>query len=74
MKLNCQDNPVVKVLNDEYDAGIFYADPLPIFWAAEKVMENLGVDAAKAALADINKHRQRYGLMPAYVNYGHPLF
>lgn len=74
MKINCENNPVVKVLNDDYDVGIFFGDPLPIFWAAEKIMERLGVDAAKVALADVNKCRQRYGLMPAYVNYGHPLF
>lgn len=56
-----------------YDADAT-SSPVVIIWAATNIIPKVGLDEAKAQLRAINAHRQRFGMIPAYADYGSPLF
>lgn len=61
-------------LVDYYGANIDFADPAPILWAADKAADEIGVEAAKKALSEINRYRERTGRLVAVFDYGHRMF
>jgi len=62
------------ILSEVYDAGISIFDPTPILWAAERAIEEIGVEAAKRELSAINTVRERRGIPVAVPAFGHVLF
>ena len=61
-------NPILQIASEQYDAGLLFRDPLPLLWATMQVPEPM----QSKALAEINSHRERHGLMPVY-RYGHSI-
>lgn len=67
-------NPIAKIMAEVYDAGPIRSDSSVVEWAALRYAEIAGVEAAKTALAELNRERERMGSMPCYVPYGSPLY
>ena len=61
---------LANILSNEYGVGIMVAPPEAVLWAAEK----MPVAQAKDELKALNRARQRHGVIPVYVPYGHQLF
>lgn len=62
---------IAKILSDEYGVGLLAAPPVAVLWAADRI-EN--TEEAKKELKAANAQRSRYGVMPAYPEYGTRLF
>lgn len=65
---------LASICSDDYGVGIVAAPPETILWAADQVAEERGEGFAKRELKTVNRCRERHGVIPAYVPYGHRLF
>ena len=62
------------VLISRYGVSLMSAPAIAILWAAEQLIDSIGLEAAQKALTVANRRRERAGKMPAYPEYGTPLF
>lgn len=65
---------IQKVLAEVYDAGLGTFSPCVILWAASRVADVHGTQAAIDELSAANKIRERLGLPVAVPEYGDRLF
>jgi len=56
-----------KILEDKYGVGILAASPVTVLWAAESIAD---ATQAKRELRAANRLRERYGVIPAFPEYG----
>jgi hypothetical protein len=62
------------VLTDRYRVSLLAAPAIAVLWAAERLAQEVGLEAAQAELTAANRLRERAGKMPAVPEYGTPLF
>jgi len=62
------------ILAERYGVTVLTAPAIAILWAAERLITTAGLEAAQQALSVANRERERAGVMPAYPEYGMPLF
>lgn len=62
------------ILAERYGVTVLTAPAYAILWAAERLMDEVGLKAARAALDTANRIRSRVGKLPVYPEYGTPLF
>lgn len=65
---------LASILSSRYGVTVENSPEIAIIWAAEFLMEQDGVEVAKKQLSTMNRKREKLGRIPAYVDYGHPLF
>lgn len=65
---------LASILTSRYGVTVENAPKITIIWAAEFLMAQEGAEIAKKQLSAVNRKRERLGRIPAYVDYGHPLF
>ena len=69
-----QEMKTEEIMRERYDAGFCYPDGKVVIWAAERAMKEIGKEKARKEVKKINKIREKYGCIPAYIPYGSPLF
>ena len=76
--LSTENSPIMKLfsslLASRYDVSVLSAPVCAILWTADALATSADVPTAKKALVAVNRRREKAGVIPAYVPYGHPLF
>ena len=62
------------ILSERYRVTVLTSPAVAILWAADRLAETAGLEAAQVALSAANRERERAGVIPAYPEYGTPLF
>lgn len=62
---------IINILSVEYGVGLLAAPAYAVLWAAEQI-EN--AEEAKKELEAANAHRNRFGVISAYPEFGSRLF
>jgi len=65
---------ILNIAAERYDAGPGIADPIALMWAAEHAVSQIGVEAVKAGIRELNAQRHKLGLRGIYFDFGHQLF
>lgn len=65
---------LASILEGTYGVGPLAATPTTIIWAADLLMARDGAESAYRELSSLNRKRERFGVIPAYPEYGTPLF
>lgn len=54
------------VCESTYGVNALSADPIVLEWTFGRLIESVGIDAARSALRAVNRKRERLGRIPAY--------
>ena len=68
-------NDVLKFANDVFDAGCGFPAPTVFIWAADHAIDaGIEVSKVKEDIKAINRTREKFGMIPVYVPFGHRAF
>ena len=69
-----QKTTIFSIMTNRYGAAFNHHNPVVVLWAAERAVDEIGVEAARKELKLVNSARRKIGIPDAFPEYGSRLF